>query len=515
MKLRRFRDPPPPAYTWEMKPLLTAFILTAALSACASDTSTAGKGAAPLSAITDPKAHTGAQTKAIRRAWDAADAGEITRAEARELLKKTAWARSRFYEVRLAALEELLKDEANLEDTRNMMRLMLPTETQWNVIRFLGDTAADRGWTDLTTALVRCWSRPVAEPTDDKRPEREALARLHPGRAVEDVVFGVFAGEPGLGPQRRGMADSREREQQEAWALLRRIDHRGERTVALLAMPPSPDEDETLSTLRIAARDLHVVPDSPEQLAWLTRLRSKEHAETWNECVAAVSRLNEEAKRGLELRHVLGIRWAATNRPEWSKATREELHSTLSHVLEPRKRYIRAQAATASRRAPESLRSWSDGMSWGDFLLCLIAAEAAMDPGLAKVIFAQAEDDRRDTSTEYGGVIDGIPGGSAGPGGFAVRLFPPRPAQRYGDRRFVASPEMIEQGTTSIFHYHLHCTSYDNADYAGPSADDIAYAKRQGRSCLVFTFVNRDALNVDYFQPDGATIDLGTVRRTE
>jgi hypothetical protein len=41
--------------------------------------------------------------------------------------------------------------------------------------------------------------------------------------------------------------------------------------------------------------------------------------------------------------------------------------------------------------------------------------------------------------------------------------------------------------------------------------DDLAYAARQGRSCLVLTSVSSRAINVDYYQPDGVVIDLGTI----
>lgn len=467
-----------------------------------------GSAPTPLQVMQDPKAHTGAQEKAIRAAWGEVRAGRIDAAEMREQLKKVAWARGRYFEVRIAALEEILADEPNLTDTRNMMRLMLPTETNWNVIEFLGNAAADRGWTDLTTALVRCWARPVDEPTDDQRPERKAVERLHPGRPAEDVVFAVFAGDPALSPAERGMADSREREQQDAWALLRRLDKSGERTVALLAQPGSASDDATLGTLRAAARELGVIPDSPEQVAWITRLRTEPFAAAWSQSAGAVAALSAEQRAGLSLRHIMGIRWAAANRPMWVRASRDELLTNLDSALESRKKYLRAAAATAGNRQPESLRTWREKMCWGDALLCLIAAEAAEDRGLTAILLTQSEDDRRDTSTEYGGVIDG---GAAG--GFAVRLFQPRPAQRMGDRRFIAPSEMIDQGVDSIFHYHLHCTSADNADYAGPSDDDIAYAKRQGRSCLVFTCVSRESMNVDYYQGDGVVIDLGTMRK--
>lgn len=483
-------------------------VLVGLLAGC-SGSHKSESAAAPLAALSDAKAHTAAQTKAVRAAWGEVRAGRADAVHVRELLKKSAWARGRYFEIRTAALEELLVDEPNVEDTRNMMRLMLPTETNWNVIEFLGNAAAERGWTDLTTALVRCWARPVDAPTDDLRPERKAIERLHPGRAAEDIVFAVFAGDAALGPATRGMADSREREQEDAWALLRRLDKSGERTVALLAQPGAADEDETLGTLRAAARELGVIPDSPEQVAWVTRLHTPAFSEAWSGCAAAVAGLSAEQRRGLSLRHIMGVRWAAANRSAWLDASLEELLSSLESALDKRKKHVRPSAATAGRRQPESLRTWRDQMSWGDALLCLIAAEAVEDRGLAKVLFTQAEDDRGDVSTEYGGVIDGAPSST----GFGVRLFQPRPAQRLGDRRFVASPEMVEQGVDSIFHYHLHCTSSDNAEYAGPSDDDIAYAKRQGRACLVFTFVSREALNVDYYQGDGVVIDVGTMRK--
>ncbi len=476
-----------------------------ALAGCSS-----GKGPAPadpLAVLSDPKAHTAAQTKAVRAVRDEVAAGRADAALAREQLKKVAWARSRYYEVRLAAFEELLADESNLADTRNMIRLMLPTETHWPVIEFLGHAAADRGWTDLSTALVRCWARPVDEPTDDKRPERAALERLHPGRDVEGVVFGVFAGEPDLGPATRGMADSREREQQDAWALLRRLDKTGERTVALLSQPGAADEDPTLATLRTAARDLGVIPDTPEQVAWLTRLRKEEYSHVWNECAAAVARLNNDQRRGLSPRHLMGLRHAAAATPDWFAESQQGLMSRLEAALEGRRKYIRPSASSAGRRAPESVITWREQMSWGDALLCMIAAEAVRDSRLGPMLFRQSEQDRADTSTEYGGVIDGAPDG------LGVRMFTPRPAQRFGDRRFVAPAEMVEQGCDAIFHYHLHCTSADNSDYAGPSDDDIAYARRQGRACLVFTCVSRESMNVDYYQGDGVVIDLGTMRK--
>jgi hypothetical protein len=79
--------------------------------------------------------------------------------------------------------------------------------------------------------------------------------------------------------------------------------------------------------------------------------------------------------------------------------------------------------------------------------------------------------------------------------------------------RFVASDDLLNAGVPALFHYHFHAAHYDNRKYAGPSLADLEYARQYGRSCLVFTFVTRDRLNVDYYQPDGARVDLGSIER--
>ncbi|HBS28786.1 MAG TPA: hypothetical protein DEB06_04905, partial [Phycisphaerales bacterium] len=156
-------------------------------------TPAAAPGVSPAT-MTDSAAKNSARLDAVRRAWEFADAGQADRAAIRESLKKVSWSRATWDQIRLEALRALLDDTPNLDDTRNMMRLMLPTETAWSVVEFIGDTSAERGWTDLSVALVRSWSRVVDEPLDDQRPERRALERLHPGVPITEVVFAVFMG---------------------------------------------------------------------------------------------------------------------------------------------------------------------------------------------------------------------------------------------------------------------------------------------------------------------------------
>lgn len=471
------------------------------LASCATDPNPTN---APLSAIPDMKAHTDTRLRAIRRAWEAAESGEASPASVRESLKRVAWQRGTWSAVRVAALEELLKDEPNLDDTRTMMRFMLPTETSWDVITVIASASGERGWTDLTAVLVRSWSRPVDQPVDDLRPERLAIQKLYPSRAPEDVVFDVFRGEI-----LNGKKPLTDRERQDAWSLLRRVDRDGQRTLALLSTPPEEDalEDPMIRTLRLGASELGVVPDTGEELAWLARVGAPGAQATWDDAAGAVAKLGPEQRQGLRLRHVLGAAWAQRHQPGWLSASRGELVSELERALESRPRNIKPGTQEIHRGAGESVRLVRDRLVWGDALLALIASRFPEDAALSKALFAHADDDHKDTSTEHGGVID-----EAGDG-FAIRRFPPRANQRAGDERFIAPDEMLVHGSDALFHYHFHVNKLKNADYSAPSEDDLKYATTHGRACLVLTFINASTLGVDYYQPGGVVIDLGEFTR--
>jgi hypothetical protein len=42
---------------------------------------------------------------------------------------------------------------------------------------------------------------------------------------------------------------------------------------------------------------------------------------------------------------------------------------------------------------------------------------------------------------------------------------------------------------------------------------DFGYANSTRANCLVFTFIRRDTMNVDYYRHGPLVIDLGTVHR--
>jgi hypothetical protein len=119
-------------------------------------------------------------------------------------------------------------------------------------------------------------------------------------------------------------------------------------------------------------------------------------------------------------------------------------------------------------------------------------------------LFDYAKRDLEDKTTEYGGVIALDDNGR-----FEILEFEPK--IRHHDRRFNASQDMFDAAYTALFHFHFHAQKYRNGDHAGPGMGDKNYATNTRANCLVFTFVNENTMNVDYYRHSGVVIDLGTI----
>jgi len=483
--------------------ICTLALLLGGLVPCGCQSATPEEAA---SLLEDPESATADRVNAIRALRQIHESGGGDQAGYREEMKRMAWRRSETPRVRLEAIDALLADDP--QDTARMLALMLPTETQWAVIQGVSELASERDWTELTPALVRSWSREVQEPADPDRPERAALVALHPGKTPVEIVFEVFVKTTGEGL-------FVEETRRDGWALLGRIDPDGATIARLLADEDLATNDPLLADLQAGARDLAAVPTSAEQLDWLRALREPERRDFYNDAAGAIEALSPEQRRGLELRHAAPILLASERFPALLRASRAELLDDLSSRLAGRRGAPRtAESGEAMYGAREDLEDWESDLVWADLLLILLADEAIHHPEVVADIFEQADHDRRDRSTEYGGVLRASEASdSSAQNGFVAISHPPRPAQRVADNRFTPSIDMVEAGYTALIDYHFHAQRMNNDEYAGPGPGDLQTARRLGRSSLVFTSLSRDELNVDYYQPDGARIDLGRLRR--
>lgn len=503
-------------------------IVASGLSGCAAtpeaDLDTA------LVRLRDPQLGVTRRVDAAREAVDAAEAGVVPASEVWGSLKSLAWSERTPRPLRRKAVELLVGDgvETDEDEVRSFARLRLPTEPDRVVVALLSGAAASNGWTECSTALVRRLSVNDVEGDPNRRVEAAALTTLFPNRPLEATVFEVFL-DPDT-PAADDAARWRASVRGEVWELLGRLDRDASVRARLLSTEPGDDIPDdaipVLACLRRGVRELGVVPDTAAELAWLERLCDGDSANRrwWGEVTSALSGVPLGRRLGLGLRHLEPLRWASNHEPELLDATRDDLLDRLRTRLDGREFQSRTAQMTGSSRARsrERLSDWEDDLLWADLLAASVVDRSLEQPEVREQMFRFVALDRQDVGTEYGGVIeavDTVPAGSPGLIGldtdrvrFRAVLFPPRSRDRGNDEVFIASVDMIRQSDRSLVHFHQQVQRENNDRFAGPSDGDLAYAKRSGRTCLVFTSVGDAELNVDLYQPNGVVIDLGSIR---
>ncbi len=391
--------------------------------------------------------------------------------------------------LRLAAMDRLIaQDEASFrQDTGRRLHRV----ERWEFLAPLCERIAAEGWDELTPALIRSWARQSRQYDDASRPERKAVEAVHPGVAVDRMLWRTLESEP----LPVGAA---------AWTILYRTTDRQAMADDLMRQPSA---SPLLIDLQAGWSDLHILPRNREQVIWLLWLRGHEEGLWWRRATDYVATLPPEARQDLALRHVPLLVMAADERTDRVRS-RDELLQRVNRTWHgpAGQTYDRTDEETATRpRISEALESHRDRLSWGDLLtLAAIVAQIHEAP-TRRELFAQADADLLDTTTEYGGVFAPRQR-EFGPVGFP-------PALTGNDRAFYAPPELIEAMYTALAHYHFHAAGHDSRAFAGPGGGDLAFADRFGAACLVFTFIDRDTLNVDYYHEGDVVIDLGCIAR--
>jgi len=491
------------------------------LGGCSSSSSFDPSGN-PLLDVRNPNLLAKDRVVAAELAWGEVESGVRVRGRTREAFKDLAWSRASDESLRLTLIRLLMSDASDegSSDSEDLARLMLPTERSPDVIGVIADAAVAHGWSSAVPALVRSYARVSPNVPDADRGERAALEALVPGVPIEGIVYRVFLSPAGEGADvERAVLQSSERTRDDAWTLLSRLDRDGRARARLVSggsTGAGSGADREVEMLRTGLRELGVLPRTGEELGWLRRLwypdRETDRALNrawWSESAGLIAGLSDVQRRGMELRHVEAVRWAGAHRRAWLGMDRAALLSELGERLRERPRIMR-KADKGQRPRSERLRDREDAMTWGDVLTVLVADEALADDGVRAQIFEQAELDRRDETTEYGGIFEV---GEAGAEGYRAVLFRPRARDRVSDEAFVASGDMVRFSDRALTHYHLQVSEDRLSKLAGPSTGDLVYAAVSGRTCLVFTSIGKGILNVDIYTPDGEILDLGYYER--
>ena len=497
-----------------MLPLVLSAAAITWLTACSGSGSHPQETGDVLTDMNNGEITTGRRIDAIEAAWAGVQRGDFDPDLTRRAIGDIAWNRSEPDEVRLAALNAIVNDPSptGVAYAQDLIRLMLPHEESRGVVEYLSTAAAVNGWTVCTPALVRSLSNPMSIiDVDDTAPriERAALHRLNPNRSIEAIAFDVFMDPtpPEVSWSDRYAKNTRE----DAWDLLARLDPDGSARRELIRANASADA--TVAAVARAERELGIIPITGHELTWMLSLESADDAQTWwRETAAVVARLTAEQRQSLALRHLEPLRWAATHRAGWTRASRSELYAQLDARLADRKTHRRtADVGAFGRPIPARLADNASRVAWADLLTMLVIDDALADPQVRAALAGQVIADRRDTTTEYGGVLNAINNTTR----FAALPFPPRPSEREHDRKFIASDDMVRAGRTAFAQYHFHVQKARHDAFAGPGEGDLLNAAASGRNNVVFTSINATTLNADYYQPSGVVIDLGEIAIAE
>lgn len=398
--------------------------------------------------------------------------------------------------IRTMAVDRLAKNDP--EALQRTIEVQLPRLDSLEWRTRLCEIIAERGWTQYGPTLVRAWAepRPGWKDKDEDRPERKALEKLFGKEQLPDFLFQTLLEADAVSSQ-----NLRTR----CWEMLIRLGQR-ERLVMLLQDATISPNDAFLNDLRAAALELGVFPRNREEILWVRKLREPSRNAFWQAAAAAVATLPPQRKAGLEVRDLSTVVAASRSRPALLVDSNETIFATLDgrlrSPLSGKSVVVDFQGWPGEYR--QRLGDWRKDLGWGDLAAMSLALDALDVPQVRAHLFDYAQRDLRDKSTEYGGVIQ-----LDAEGRFEVLEFPPR--VRGNDERFEAPQELLDAAYTGLFHFHFHATKPNNAQYAAPAQGDMLYAENTRANALVFTTINGETMNVDFYRHGGVSVDLGSI----
>lgn len=365
----------------------------------------------------------------------------------------------------------------------------------WPMIRLLCAKAEETQDKRALPWLIRSWAMPSKVVMDQDRPEREALAAIM--RQEVDAILSTIVFLP-------SEADA-PATQVAAWAVLvRAIDHKTLRE----RIAATPDEGASLlvSILKQAVPALDRLPADRLAIACLMRLVAAYPGQHWLAWADWREASDSNGPATLALRHLPAIEHRDPARDTW---VRDRWVKHIESRLAGRRHAARGSDADDDlvvRQHPGRFADHADRLGLADLLVLDAILDAMDEPDVRRVAFEQAEADRRDTSTELGGVL-----GWDDQGRPTLRPFAPL-IHRH-DQAYIASTSCINALYLGLAHFHFHTQRYDNAVWAGPGQGDRAFADRYHVTAIVMTFLDQHTLNVDAFMPGGISIDLGCMTR--
>jgi len=382
------------------------------------------------------------------------------------------------FRLRQAAMDAWAQhDPAGLEQRLDRGLLQLQ---HWEMIEHALGIIKTKRWGSLLPAVLHSYARPSNRYTDEQRSEARAYEAVYGSHLPPFEAVWHLAGVTDRGfSLRRRIA---------YWSLAVRLDEAAVRR-RLSDIVQEVRDGQTAPTERFSGAVYHVfadfgiVPRNREAVLWAMHLRQPERRAYWQKVVAAPQPTDAPPPA---LRHLVLLATQPPSEAAAPVATRRETTQRATGIARGRQTRV------------ASLPEW-------DRRLIARIRQALQHTHVRRDLFAQADADLKDDTTEHGGVIVYEKG--------APKALAVAPVIRRHDQAYFTPQAAMELLYTGLAHYHFHAQQHDNARHAGPGGGDLEFADNTGAACVVFTFLDRDTLNADFYTQGGVVVDLGHLTR--
>ncbi len=268
------------------------------------------------------------------------------------------------------------------------------------------------------------------------------------------------------------------------------------RTVAVLSMQEFARRFEFVPTTR------------RELLATVALVRRKQRYMTPASHLAAQWRAQHRYRFNVRDFHLLSA--LASDPLRDTSLSRAQLVRTVSQAIARRRATSRGTARSGSkivfrRRRLVDFDGQVESLSTVDLWNLLLLEEMLSRWRVRRMLQVTAQRDRADRTTQWGGLLFYESGHAEATLYWA--------GAKQGDDQYVPSKRMMLDAVDALGYFVGHFSNpSEDPRLAGPTDEEMAFAKASNLYGLVLTSVAPDRLNAAYFSPAGIVVDLGDYR---
>jgi hypothetical protein len=389
--------------------------------------------------------------------------------------------------MRIYALDQLA--DADPARAGHALMLYLP-RFEGEVLAHATAMAATLGDQRLIDPLIRSLARWDGQGALEARPETKTLEQLAT-RPLIDTLFDRLA---------QSKDRSLRSDALDLLAVIGPVDSLKARIAAL--SPPASPSDPWLADLRWWIATFDTLPSGEAEMRWVQFLHRPEQAPLVNRALERHRRLREASDYHVAPRFIHVLAYADDAAVQ---ATRIQLLATIKQQLGERRIVDRVPENSGSPDDQHTaLDAQESKLSRGDLLAIHLLLRGLADRRILEELHRQGLADMSDTATEQGGLLS-----FQNVDRPALWAIPYPPLFASNDFQYLTGDKLLLETAAGVAQYHFHFQQVRNEARAGPGTGDLAYAHTTRCNCVVITSIGPGTMDIDFYTPEGAVVDLG------